>query len=370
MVLRWTSTLALSSILSAALLAPSLALAQQPEEQDEFDVFYENLLLGFEDFGLDTGWFPNNSPVQMRFYASAANTVGAVMTGDAFYDWETNELRFVGEPMGGYFAYDVGVELFAGVRVDVALVQWESDLLGPYDFVIDETAYFTPYLLPENPDRPAVIISQTDGVTVASVPLVPDLLILSGNLDIDMAVDIEASLACNRIEVVGAADEAVFIVEGESVFVDPGEGPEDLALEATLVCQLVTMPSLIVRPHLVMTVGLDDYDLGGFDIPIELPAIDEEVTFDPVALSFPRPEPEPEPPTGDSGGGTGEDEGGGGTEGDTGGESESETGGDAGLDGRAMEDGCNCSTDGGRDRGVLGLSLLALALGLRRRRVD
>jgi MYXO-CTERM domain-containing protein len=345
-------------------LAPALASAQQPEERDDFDAFYENQLLGFDDFGLDTGWIPNGSPVQMRFYASAANTVASVMTGDAFYDWETQQLRFVGAQNGGYFSYDVGLELFAGVKVDVALVQWESDLLGPYNFAVDELAEFTPYLLAGNPDRPAIITSQTDGVTVASVPLVPDLLILSGNLDIDVAVDIEASLVCNRIEVIGP-DEAVFVIEGESVFVDPGEGPDDLALEATLFCQLVTMPSLIVRPHLVMTIGLDDYDIGGIDIPVDLPAVDEEVAFDPVALSFPRPEP----PTGDSDGGTGEDDGGGETDG---GESEGGTDGDAGLDdGRGSDDGCNCSSQGSGDGGVLGLGLLALALGgVRRRRTS
>jgi MYXO-CTERM domain-containing protein len=366
MAYRSRSTIALALALPLSLV-PTLARAQQPEEQDEFDAFYENQLLGFEDFGLDTGWIPGGSPVQMRFYASAANTVASVMAGDAYYDWETQQLRFVGAPIGGYFSYDVGVELFAGVKVDVALVKWESDLLGPYDITVDEIAYFLPYLLPENPDRPATIVSQTDGVTIASVPLVPDLLILAGNLDIDVAIDIEASLACNRIEVVGASDEAVFVVEGESVFVDPGEGPEDLELEATLWCQLVTLPSLIVRPHLVMTVGFNDYDIGGIDIPIDLPAVDEEVSFDPVALSFPRPEP----PTGDDGGGgTGEDEGGGASEGDTGGDTggESETGGDPGLDGRGLDDGCNCSTDRSRPDSLLGLGLLALALGLRRRR--
>jgi MYXO-CTERM domain-containing protein len=346
-----------------ALLAPALAQAQEPEQQDDFDAFYENQLLGFDDFGLDTGWIPANSPVQMRFYASAANTVASTMTGDAFYDWRTEELRFVGAPMGGFFNYDVGIELYAGVKVDVALAQWESDLLGPYDFVIDETAWFTPYLLEGNPERPATIASKTDGVTIASVPLVPDLIILSGNLDIDIAVDVEASLQCNRIEVTGGVDDSVFVIEGEPVFVDPGDGDDDLELEATLYCQLVTMPSVIVRPHLVMTVGLDEYDIAGIDIPIDLPTVDEEVAFDPVTLSFPRPEP-PATTGGESGGDSGGDD-------EIGDESESGTD-DAGLDddGLGVDDGCNCSSEGSGG-GALGLVLGPLLLGLpawRRRR--
>jgi MYXO-CTERM domain-containing protein len=357
MACRSASPLAFALALT---LAPTLAWAEGPEDQDDFTPIYENQLLGFDDFGLDTGWLPANSPVQMRFYASASNTVGAVLPGDAFYDWRTERLRFVGDPMSGYFSYDVGLELYAGVKVDVALIQWESDLLGPYDYVIDEMAWFTPYLLPGNPDRPATITSQTDGFTIASVPIVPDIIVLSGNLDIDVAVDIEASLACNRIEVAGPVGDAVFVSEGESVFVDPGEGPDDLELAATLHCQLVTMPSLIVRPHLVMQVGLEEYDIAGIDIPIDLPVVDEEVAFDPITLSFPRWEP----PSDESGGESGEDSGG---DDEIGDESESGTD-DAGLDeGLGVDDGCSCASDstGG---GALGFGLFALALGLRRRR--
>lgn len=349
-----------STLLLASILAPGLASAQQPEEPDSFIPIYEEQLLGFDDVSIDTGWIPNGSPVQMRFYASAANTVGAVLPGEAIYDWETEQLRFVGDPESGYFSYDVGLELYAGVKVDVALVQWQSDLLGPYDYAIDELAWFTPYLLEGNPDRPATIASKTDGFTLASVPIVPDIVILSGNLDIDLAVDIEASLACNRIEVSGPLGDATFTSEGELQAIDPGEGPDDLELEATLYCQLVTMPSLIVRPHLVMEVAFDEYDIAGIDIPIELPTVDEEIAFAPVTLSFPRPELPSD--TGETGGESG---------GDTGGDDEVGETDESGSDdagGEALDDGCSCASDRSSSGGLLGLGVIALAmLGLRRR---
>lgn len=345
----------------ALALVPTLAHAQEPET-DDFIPMYEEQLLGFEDLALDTGWIPNGSPVQMRFYASAANTIAAVLPGEAHYDWPSETLRFVGDPDSGFFSYDVGLELYAGVKVDAAIIQWESDLLGPYDYQVDELAWFTPYLLEGNPQRPATIMSQTDGFTLASVPIVPDIVILSGNLDIDLAIDITASLACNRIEVQGPLGAAEFTIEDEEQVVAAGEGLEDLELEATLFCQLVTMPTLIVRPHLVMTVAFDEYDIAGIDIPIDLPTVDEEIAFESIMLSFPRPEPPSE---------TGEETGG-----DTGGESGGDTGGNdevgdesgAGLSGgEALDDGCACTSERSSG-GPLGLVLLGgVLLGLRGR---
>jgi MYXO-CTERM domain-containing protein len=348
-------------------LVPTLASARdQDPETDDYIPMYEQQLLGFEDLGLDTGWIPNGSPVQMRFYASAANTIAAVLPGEAHYDWTSETLQFVGDPDAGFFSYDVGLELYAGVKVDAAIIQWESDLLGPYDYQIDELAWFTPYLLEGNPQRPATIMSQTDGFTLASIPIVPDIVILSGNLDIDLAVDITASLACNRVEVQGPLGEAVFTIEDEEQVVAAGEGLEDLELEATLYCQLVTMPTLIVRPHLVMTVAFDEYDIAGIDIPIDLPTVDDEIAFEPITLSFPRPEP----PTGETGGETGGDSGG-----ETGGNDEvgtEESG--AGLSGDAgLDDGCACTTSARGSEGPLGGVLLGgvlLGLRVRQRRVS
>src|SRR5690606_24108700 len=102
------------------------------------------------------------------------------------------------------------------------------------DWGIEASTSFTPYLLEGNPERPAVIADKSGALDLVSIPLIPDIVIISGNLDIALYVDVEASLHCNRIEVLGPGGELTdFVLEGESLWIDPGEGPGDLLLPAT-----------------------------------------------------------------------------------------------------------------------------------------
>jgi MYXO-CTERM domain-containing protein len=349
-------------------LLPATAAAEGPTEDSEFSPFYEQLLLGLEDAAVDTGWIPNGSPVQMRFFADAANSITIDLPGVAHYDWRTEELRFEGDTGAGLFEYDVGLEIVASVKVDLAIAQWQSDLLGPYDWGIEAITMFTPYLLEGNPERPAVIADKSGALDLVSIPLIPDVVIISGNLDIALFVDIEASLHCNRIEVLGPDGEITsFTIEGESLWIDPGEGPDELMLPATAYCQLTTSPTLIINPHLVVTVLFDEYDIAGIDIPIPLPVVDEEVQLETIALSFPRwEEPEPGDGDGDTGGESGED----GSELGDEGETDTETGGDELGGDELLDDGCSCSSAAPTPaRGFAGLAFGLLALlSVRRRR--
>ena len=357
---------------SAALTLPSLAHAQGPNEESDFSPLYEELLLGFDDQAVDTGWIPNGSPVQMRFYAAASNSIMFYLPGMAHYDWRTEELSFVGDPEAGLFEYDIGLQLEATVKVDIAnVVQWDSDLLGPYDWGVQAVDMFTPYLLEGNPDRPAMIEDKSGMLDLVSIPLIPDILILSGNLDIALFVDVTGTLVCNRVEVIdGMGETVVFTQEGESRFVEPGDGPDEVVFGATAFCQLTTQPTLIIYPHLVMEVLFDEYDIGGIEIPIDLPVVDDEIQLETLDLVFPYWEepPPPEPPEGDGDGDPATGDESGEDTGDTG--ETGETGDELGASGLGDE-GCNCSNTSIDPRGgawtLFGLFAL---LGLRRRRGD
>ncbi|MEM7157230.1 MAG: MYXO-CTERM sorting domain-containing protein [Myxococcota bacterium] len=344
---------------------------------DAFEPRHSQDLVGLEDVDFDSGWLPADSPVQFRFYAHAADSIQIEMIGDGLYDWDTETLSFEGTEMGGYFLLDVGLELQASVRFDLGPgIQWESDILGPWDYAITSDAIFTPYLLPGHPESPVIINDQTDGVPVVSVPIIPDIIVASGNLDVDVAADITAELSGTRIEVSNDSDAAVVDASlvASPLMADAEADP--MMVEGVMVAQLGTAPVLIVRPHLVMSIIGQEFDIFGIDIPIPLPETDDEIVFDPEMMLFDAPEPVPGDDTGSldesgDGGDEGVDDGMG--DGTMGGADEGGTEGETDADGSSagsIEElgGCGCNSRGSTP--LSGLALLLLALGLRRRRVS
>lgn len=364
------------SMLSATMLAtlPWLALGGVSDASavDRFDPSLERQLVGFQDVDFDSGWVPAAAPVQLRFYAHAADAVIIEMLGEATYDWAGEEIAFDGDPGGGLFAMDVGLQLQASVRFDVAGLQWQSDLLGPWDYAIISDALFTPYLLPGNPDAPVTIDDQTDGATIASVPIVPDIILVSGNLDVDVAAHVTAQLEGIRIEATTEGDGAIVDAEGVPSPLTAADAEAPLLVDGVMVAGLQSAPVLVVRPHLVMSILGQNFEIIGIDIPIVLPETDEELVFDPEPMLF---EPPP-PPSGDggvdeSGGGSGVEpgDGGGSSGGDgtgTGGEGETDTDGSGGLD--EAPSGCGCRSSGPQPLGPGMLGWLVLGLGALSRR--
>ena len=130
-------------------------------------------------------------------------------------------------------------------------------------------------------------------------------------------------------------------------------------------------PVLVVRPHLVMSILGQDFEIFGIDIPIALPETDEELVFDPQPMSFDAPEPPPAADTGvDESGEGGAD--GATTEAGTDATGEATAGTETDTDGAAFggddrPTGCGCRGGTPSHGGLLALGLAALGL-LRRRR--
>jgi MYXO-CTERM domain-containing protein len=353
---------ALSTLALVALLP--LRAEAAPPVVDNFDNFEMRQLAGFQDVGYDTGWLPAGSPVQLRIEFQAANTVQISMFGEGRYDWDEERVHFVGNENGGNFLYDVGLLVHAEVQADVVGFTWGSDILGPFDYLIEAETDFDPYLLLGNEDRPAIVDDAADGATIASIPLLPDIIIASGNLDIDLSYEVHAELESDSILVEGPIDMASVVMEGEQVPITPDEvddWTEPLPVDATLMAHVTTSTTVIIRPHLVMEILGMPYDIAGIDIPVALPEMNDSWIFETKPLNFERPEPPVDPMEG--GEGTGEDGG------DAQGESGESSASGSGQDEVGTDDGCNCNHDPREGPpfapSLLGLLLLPL---VRRRR--
>lgn len=335
-------------------LAPALARAEIGV--DQFSPLHEQQLVGLDDFTFDSDWFPADAPVQLRLIVHGGNSVTISMPGEAAYDWSDETIRFTGAPDAGTFGLDVGFTIDSKVRFDVLGIQWESDIIGPYDYAVISQDMFTPYLLAGNPERPVTIDDQTDPATVVSVPVTPDIVVAAGNLNIDAYVIVQASLSGTQIEVAADEPAAQFVTiteEGASapLLAGPGPLPDPFVARGTLVCQMMTAPTIVLKPTLVMEILGMEFEIADIEIPIELPPFDDAVRFDALELSFPRPAAEATTGgEGDSHGMSGEAPTTGGA-GETGGDSSGSTGlpGSGGATGGvgSEDDGCGCSGNGG-----------------------
>jgi hypothetical protein len=99
-----------------------------------FSPLHERQLVGLDDFSFDSDWFPTDSPVQLRLIVHAGNSVMISMPGEAEYDWANETIRFAGAADAGQVGFDIGFQIDSKIRFDVLGVQWESDILGPYDY--------------------------------------------------------------------------------------------------------------------------------------------------------------------------------------------------------------------------------------------
>lgn len=333
---------ALPLLLALLLPAPALAVEAAPYFTERTEQ-----VLGVDDFDYDSDWVPAGSFIQIRLIAHAGNTVYVGMDGEALYDWDQGAFSVEGATDGGDFEIDIGLDTSAQVRFDILGYQWEGDLMDPFLYGVFESVVYDPYLLPGHPMRPAIIDSDLPRETLADVPLGIDLLIASGTLHIEIGGHVHAELSGISVTLEDTSGMAVLVeYEGwEDFAADP---LVDLAAQATLATDLVIDITFLLYPSVVVTLLGTDYTLAEFEVPIELPPVDTQWTFDPVDVLFAAPPPD----MGDDD----DDSADGGIHGDAGG----------GQGGRSSAAGCTC--DASAHRGPIGLLLLVPLVALRRRR--
>ncbi len=332
-------------VLPTLLLLASPSAVASDEARSVYTTSFEEQVLDVDDYDYDSDWVPEDSSIQVRLEVHAGNTIAILMDGDAVYDWAGQAIDLEGALDGGLFEMDLGLTITSSLRFDLLGYEWEGEVGEPIDWWIFDEAWFQPYLLEGNPDRPLEVYTEVPKETVVEYTAI-DLYVASGTLRVDVSGEIDTVFATTSVTAtpMDGGEPAVLVSEGSGTplaFVES----EDLAeAEAQLEGDIAFSPSLSAWPSVVIDLFGTEYTLAEFELPLDLPAIEDVWVFEPEWLGFERPEPDDE--IGDTG-----------DEDDTG---EVVTGGKT----------CGCASSSGGAGSLIGglLFVLGLACVSRRRR--
>ena len=324
-----------------------------------------------QEFPWESGFIPSDGPLQINLQAAAYQEVDIDMFGDANYDFDAQQLTFVGSPGTGTFTNALGVEVTATIAIDF-IITTEFEV-GIYNIEEEAEAMFDPYVLPGAPVRPITVSEAIGPNNLVDTDFTIPGFGIPGNLNIDYTINVPGNeYSSVRIDLndennKSAAPMLVGQYDQEEEDLDlvlPNAMPGETALMyATLYGTFDSEISIVFDVTVTVTVSDVDLEIGPLQIELDYPvAQDLEVVFTEEELLYSVPEQPDGTSTGadgSTGNGGDEETGGGDGESDsdsTTGDPPAETGdppSDDGTDGGIPPDsigdtapGCGCSTGG------------------------
>lgn len=331
-----------------ALLGLALPAAASTTSSSPYATGWVEQVIDVDDFDYDSDWQPADSPIQVRLVIHAGNTIAIDMVGEAVYAWSDGTVVLEGLPDDGLYTVDLGLSITSSLRFDLMGIQWEGEVGDPIDFTVEDLATFQPYLLPGNPDSPLDVTTDVEKQTVVDYNAL-DLYLASASLRVDLSGSLRTWFETVLVTVTPTdADGTASLVEAalpEPLGLAPVEPGETATATAQLEGDVLFEPDLHAWPSVIVEVFGTEYTLAEFDIPIDLPVVEDRWIFEPEPLAFERPE-DPAP---DDTGEPGDPD-------------------DTGLPDGVGKPGCGCT--GAGPAGALGLAWLAglAVLSARRRR--
>jgi hypothetical protein len=255
----------------------------------------------FDGFGVDTGWQPSSSPVQIRFTTSAASNAEATLPGKATLQRASQlTLSYAGDPSAGKLKMDIGFQISGQLKIDAAGVKWQGNLpfVPQFDFRFTDEKTFTPFVLPGATPRPIHAEATKAKQQLFYVPI-PGLSIClwsgfgcaggvvavkaGGTLAMDFSgVELDTSL--------GGGPTLKLTAEGQTVTTpDLGKNPQ--AASATYKATVKFSGTITLYPTISITTPIPglSWDVAEFPIPIDLSTfgpLDYTWDFAAQSLSF------------------------------------------------------------------------------------
>lgn len=248
-------------------------------------------------FDWDTGWIPQGSDLQVRFYVKLPATTTVKLDGELETTWP--EAMTLATPGGrnGLLAFDYGLEIGAKAKLDVSVlgipVKWTGDI--PYvpqvDFHLKAAKSFEPWAFAPNPVTASAF---TKPFTLFEVNLLGLAGIPSQISKGGLALDVKGELGATyetlrmRIEPAAAGETSIESENGTTTrafaggpFVEYDVWPEGV---------VAYTGTLHLIPAFFVEVLGKDFSIPLYDFPVSIALGDQDFVFDPVRVHVPLPD--------------------------------------------------------------------------------
>jgi hypothetical protein len=255
------------------------------------------------EWNFDTGWVPQNSPLQVHIWAGVYAHTRIGLQGAYVTSWDADDaglltLRTPGDPLGGSMNYHYGAELGAQGAVHVTILgqnyDWVGDLpyVPQFDFQVEADGAFDAWAFPPG----FSLTSKTAQQKLAQIG-VADIIGASipgidGGFELDVAMELTATYTTTRI-VMTEKDQPVL---GGPIMTE--DGISSMSYSGGPFTEVDVRPEGMVdydgTLHLIPAFYIEllgkSWSIPIADIPMAFPITQVQWSFDPVTVHTPLPD--------------------------------------------------------------------------------
>lgn len=252
------------------------------------------------EWGFDTGWVPQGSPLQVHLWADVWANTHVSLAGSLQSSWPTAMLvEAPGKSEGGTFGFHYGADFGAQGKISIKVLgktySWQGDLpyVPQFDLQVKADKVFHAWAY----DPGVTISGKTPPQQMAQVSIgdivggsIPGI---DGGFELDVAVELAATYVTDRVVVTTPDGQPV---SGGPITSDDGttsasfiDGPSielDVHPEGRVHYDGVVH---LIPAFYVSLLGFD-WNIPIVDIPIGFPITETDWNFEPQRVHFPLPE--------------------------------------------------------------------------------
>lgn len=167
--------------------------------------FYRKDALPIE-WSFDTGWVPQNSPLQLHLWAGIYANTHVSLTGQLETSWpDALILKTPGDPGGGNVGFHYGVEIGAQGKVEIEVAgqkySWTGDIpyFPQFDFQVEADTSFDAWGFPPGATASGKTAQQTLAQVGISDIIGGSIPGIDGGFELDVAMELQATYATTQI---------------------------------------------------------------------------------------------------------------------------------------------------------------------------